>query len=384
MQSISDNTQLINIFGFPSYDNFREPVPFTNRASCLIGFTSAFLALSWIFVCFRLYVRLRVVRMTGLDDLFVLLYLIFTSVASIVFMVSIQYGTGQHFLLLTVGKVRSYLRLFYVLNINLNLSATFIKLSLLCQFLRLFDKGTWAYRSSLIGLVFVTLWGLAFLVLSLFPCTVVSHAWDIFAINARCWGYASQNPDLFTATLVSHNLINTIFDIYITAIPFQLYFQPDVTRRTRMGLMVLLLMGATVITLSTWRIYETIYYKGGWYPTHDPTWYGPKSILLMVLEVNVASICASVPIFWPVISPFLGAIFVTHEFSVKHEIRETETSSLPSRGRMGSETELNTYYSDPYVTQMVDPFGSKDVGLKSQVGSVKVSKRGGRWDWFRG
>ncbi|KAH8905664.1 hypothetical protein BR93DRAFT_978837 [Coniochaeta sp. PMI_546] len=384
MPTISDSTQLINIFGFPDYDNFREPIPFTNQASCLIGFTSAFLALSWIFVCFRLYVRLRVVRMSGLDDLFVFLYLIFTSVASIVFLVSIKYGTGRHFLLLTVGSVRMYLKLFYVLNINLNLSATFIKLSLLCQFLRLFDKGTWAYRASLIGLVFVTLWGLTFIILSLFPCTVISNAWDIFATNARCWGYASQNPDLFTATLVSHNLINTVFDIYITAIPFQLYFQPDVTSRTRLGLMVLLLMGATVITLSTWRIYETIYYKGGWYPTHDPTWYGPKSILLMVLEVNVASICASVPIFWPVLRPYLGAIFVTREFSVKHEIRVTETSSLPSRGLPGSETELNTYYNDPYVTELVDPFSSKDVGPKSRIGSENHKSKTKPWRWFRG
>jgi hypothetical protein len=140
-----------------------------------------------------------------------------------------------------------YLKLFYVLNINLNLAAAFIKLSLLFQFLRIFKKGTWPYRASLIGIVFVTLWGITFVLLSLFPCTVISDAWDIFARNAHCWGYASQDPDLFTATFVSHNLINTLFDIYITAIPFQLYFQPDVTLRTRMGLMVLLMMGATYV-----------------------------------------------------------------------------------------------------------------------------------------
>lgn len=142
-----------------------------------------------------------------------------------------------------------------------------------------------------------------------------------------------------------------------------------------------------VITLSTWRIYETIYYKGGWYPTRDPTWYGPKSILLMVLEVNVASICASVPIFWPVLRPFLGAIFVTHEFSVKHEIREiTETGSLPSRGRTenGSETELNTYYNDPYVADMVDPFGGKDVGARSHIGAETKRGNGRRWKWLPG
>jgi hypothetical protein len=140
-----------------------------------------------------------------------------------------------------------------------------------------------------------------------------------------------------------------------------------------------------VITLSTWRIYETIYYKGGWYPTHDPTWYGPKSILLMVLEVNVASICASVPIFWPVLRPFLGAIFVTREFSVKHEVREiTDAGSLPSRGRMDSETELNTYYNDPYVTELVGPFSSKDVGPKSRVRSESDRRTTRRWKWFPG
>lgn len=162
-----------------------------------------------------------------------------------------------------------------------------------------------------------------------------------------------------------------------------------------MGLMVLLLMGATyvpnpfpisahpltrnrVITLSSWRIYETIYYKSGWYPTHDPTWYGPRSILLMVLEVNVASICASVPIFWPVLSPFLGAIFVTREIDIKTESRDTDAMSLPRMGT-GSETELNTYYNDPYVTELVDPLGSKGLGPQSRIRSENVRKRG----WWR-
>ena len=39
----NDNTKLINIFGYPSYDNLSEPKPFTNTPGCLIGFTTAFL-----------------------------------------------------------------------------------------------------------------------------------------------------------------------------------------------------------------------------------------------------------------------------------------------------------------------------------------------------
>ncbi|KAK1764360.1 hypothetical protein QBC33DRAFT_572436 [Phialemonium atrogriseum] len=377
MAAFNDSTQLINIFGFPTYDNFSERVPFTNTPGCLIGFTVTFLALSWLFVLPRLYVRLRVVRMPGLDDLFVFLYLIFTSVASIVFLTSIHYGEGQHFLLLTVGDVRMYLKLFYALNINLNLAAAFIKLSLLFQFLRVFDRGTWPHRASVGGIVFVSLWGITFVILAVFPCTVIPDAWNIFARDAHCWGYGSQDPDLFTATFVSHNLINTLLDIYITAIPFQLYTRPDVTLRTRLGLMVLLLMGATVVTLSAWRVSETIYYKTGWYPTHDPTWYGPLSILLMVLEINVASICASVPIFWPVLRPYLGAIFVTREFSVTTERRE---ASVSSHQRLGSEADLNAHYKDDYIMDLVGPFNSKDgqSRVKIENGGKKAKKERGR------
>lgn len=148
-----------------------------------------------------------------------------------------------------MGDVREYLRIFYVLNININLAAAFIKLSLLCQFLRIFKRGTWPHRASVVGIVLVAMWGFAFTLVALFPCAVISDAWNIFATNTACWGYGTTDPDAFTATFVSHNLMNTIFDVYITVIPLQLYFQPKVSTRTRMGLMVLLLMGAMYVCL---------------------------------------------------------------------------------------------------------------------------------------
>jgi hypothetical protein len=101
----------------------------------------------------------------------------------------------------------------------------------------------------------------------------------------------------------------------------------------------------------------------------------------MVLEINVASICASVPIFWPVIRPFLGAIFVTREFSVKHELREQEDQM--EHDRTGSETELNAHYKDSFVQDLVDPFSSKDGGLvQSQIKSENSGKKTRPWRWF--
>jgi len=129
-----------------------------------------------------------------------------------------------------------------------------------------------------------------------------------------------------------------------------------------------------VVTLSGWRVYETIYYKAGFYPTRDPTWYGPKSILLMVLEVNVASICVSVPIFWPVLSPYLGAIFVTHEFSVKFEDNDSSKSRTRKRGGRDEEW-VNDHYRDSFILDLVDPIGSSARGF--------VSSRGSDEKWLR-
>ena len=156
-----------------------------------------------------------------------------------------KYGTGRHFLLLTVAEATTYLTQFYVINISLNFATSFIKFSLLFQFLRMFKKGTWEYRLSIVGIVLTTLWGVTFTFLAIFPCERIPDVWNIFARDARCWAYGSQDPDIFVATLLTHNGINTFFDLYITLIPFQMWFKPGVTSRTRAGLMVLLLMGAT-------------------------------------------------------------------------------------------------------------------------------------------
>lgn len=98
----------------------------------------------------------------------------------------------------------------------------------------------------------------------------------------------------------------------------------------------------------------------------------------MVLEINVASICASVPIFWPVLRPYLGAIFVTREYSVKHEPREL---GVRSHERINSDgTGINSHYKDSFVMDLVDPFGSKDHdGAQSRAAGEGARKKTNLW-----
>lgn len=50
--------------------------------------------------------------------------------------------------------------------------------------------------------------------------------------------------------------------------------------------------------MAIWRLIHVhlIAAKSGMYPTFDPTWYAPTTVMLAVLEVNGATVCASIPL----------------------------------------------------------------------------------------
>ncbi|KAI1841350.1 hypothetical protein JX265_013450 [Neoarthrinium moseri] len=388
-----ENEPMLDILDPSDYDNLNDPIPWSNKKPTIMGLTITFLLLqilSWSFVCFRLWVRFRIVRSPWWDDLFVVLYLITGTLGSVALLISIPFGAGQHLLYLTVGQAGRYLVSFYIFNASLNLAATFIKLSLLCQYLRVFEKGTWPHRMSKVTIVLVSLWGLAYTMLAFIPCWPVADYW-YSPPDAKCWAYGAWSTEELMGTFYSHTALNMVFDIVILTIPFHLYFKPCMTLKMRIGLLALLLMGALVTFLSIWRLQTLVEHKAGRYPTHDPTWYGPISLILAVLECDCASICASVPIFWPVLSPYLGAIFVTQEVSVEHEYRRTDeeskvqtsSNSLP---RPGSQTELkplespptnmNYFYDDEGSAPLESTKSHPGVHTRVRSDSMKDKKRG--------
>src|SRR5690349_3138330 len=98
-----------------------------------------------------------------------------------------------------------------------------------------------------------------------------------------------------------------------------------------------------VNTFSIWRLATTMEHRAGIYPTFDPTWYGPMTIVMAGLETAFCVICASVPVFWSPLSAsasrLLGRIFVTKEIHATTEHRfdnlaaTTPFSSRKCKGR---------------------------------------------------
>jgi hypothetical protein len=78
----------------------------------------------------------------------------------------------------------------------------------------------------------------------------------------------------------------------------------------------------SVNVCSICRLVSVVNNRAATYPTLDPSWYACVPAVLSVLEVNLATICASLPVFWPVINENLGRILVTHEIDVTRETRD--------------------------------------------------------------
>lgn len=90
--------------------------------------------------------------------------------------------------------------------------------------------------------------------------------------------------------------------------------------------------------------------KAGTYPSFDPTFYGSSVTVLSVLEVNIATIAATLPVFWPHLRRNIEAIMVTREVSVKI----TRQSAVFGHSRGLGSTSMTTSGGHTYPMPDID------------------------------
>ncbi|KAK9775531.1 hypothetical protein AB5N19_08694 [Seiridium cardinale] len=386
--------RLVDLLGI--YDNLHEPTPSWNKSSTIIPSIIVFLVVTWICVIFRIYTRFRILYSPGWDDLFVVLTLLSGTGGSICICFATQHGFGQHFILLNSDQWETYLKLFYVANATYSMSTALVKLALLFQYLRIYRENPLRIFCIIVA-IFTALWGIAYTFMALFPCFPPRGYWTLEA-TATCYGYGAATADSFYATYASASAINMVLDVVILAIPIPLYFRKGTTSRTKMGLLGLLFMGGLVNFLSIWRVATIVDHRAATSPTFDPTWYGPISILLATLEVDVSTICASVPVFWPVLTSKMDKILVTQEIKIERahrfstiddeyemqrgtggegplfgaHSRGTSESSLHRAESKGVQTTTkDAHYKDRYIMAQVDPLSDRGGRVESEITAVK-------------
>ncbi|TDZ78946.1 hypothetical protein C8034_v004472 [Colletotrichum sidae] len=302
-------------------DNLSDPKPALNEGSAVLGMTISFLVAAWICGLMRLYVRFFVARCPGWDDLFVVLVMLSSLFLSIATCLCTNYGLGQHFITLGLKGMSQFIKSFYLCNGAYPMATALIKLALLFQYLRMFEPGSKSRLITIVVIVITALWGIAYTCLAFVPCFPVYAFWDLtYQTDAR-WAFGSHDPVIFARSFESHVGINVALDIIVFAIPLNLFLQHGLRTKSRLGLLALFTMGVLVNVLGIFRLIGISHSRAGTYPTLDPSWYGCVPIVLATVEVNLATICASLPVFWPALQSNLGKIFITKEVEITSEIR---------------------------------------------------------------
>ncbi|KFA56577.1 hypothetical protein S40293_01135 [Stachybotrys chartarum IBT 40293] len=371
------------------YDNFHEPTPGWNRPGVANGLVITFLVITWTCVLFRMYTRFRIIYSPGWDDLFVSLLLITGTVGSGGIITMTSHGWGQHILIMAQSDYATYVRLFWISNATYCMSTTFIKLSLLLQYFRVFDVRQMEGRICIGLLIFTAVWGAVFTVLAWIPCVPIEAFIDT-SREGVCFVFGSRYASSFYASHLSLAVSNMILDAIIIYLPVISYFRGKTFDTTRLGFLVLFFLGSFVVSISIWRVASIVEHRAGTYPTFDPAWYGPITLLLAVIEVDVASICASIPVFWPVLASKIEMITVTREVKIErtHRFstigdattgdsvelvptsRRTSHNSLEIRTSRATDGGRAKHYKDNFVLSQVNPL-SDEVRVETEISVEK-------------
>jgi hypothetical protein len=220
-------------------------------------------------------------------------------------------------------------------------SATLIKLAILFQYLRLFSESASTTTSGQYRLarkltyVLITLcaaWGLTFFCLALFSCNPISKNWNPY-LRGKCIGWGTKEPNQFFAMFLGHALSNAVLDALVLLLPVPFLAMLRLAGKSKAGLITLFILGCIVGIVAIGRMIALSLNRAGTVPVLDMSYHTPPVFLFGVLELNIAIIAASIPIFYPVIVTLAtNKIFVVNEIEIHVEQVSGRNDSFDSTG----------------------------------------------------
>lgn len=105
------------------------------------------------------------------------------------------------------------------------------------------------------------------------------------------------------------------------------------------------------------RLVSLVEHQATTWPTFDPSWYASEPVVLSILEVNIATTMASLPVFWPYLRRNIDKILITHEVEVKVTEHFTQIDDRASENQFPDEEGAERERKGP-GDQAYTPWGS--------------------------
>ncbi|CAE7207985.1 hypothetical protein PTTW11_09771 [Pyrenophora teres f. teres] len=301
--------------------NYVDP---QTRGPALVIVNSIFITLAILTVCARLYTRLIIKRWFGIDDVFILLALLFTlGLTAIVLLANEKYGWDRHEWDVPISQIIPTYKVAMAAKVIFTAAATFTRLSLHCFYYRLVaDSGKswfkWLVHANVAYTVGIFI---ALTFMAIFFCTPVENYWKIGAPADTCMDEAIM-------TMVC-GVLNSVADLLTTLTPMPLVLRLHMPLNQRLAVAMLFGMGFIVTAagiVRTWFIYRSLFDE--W----DQTWFTYPLWIAAAVEIDLGVICASAPVLKPLLAkiPFSLSRSLTSGISFKRSTGHTSQTLTPS------------------------------------------------------
>ncbi|KAF1841118.1 uncharacterized protein K460DRAFT_347785 [Cucurbitaria berberidis CBS 394.84] len=243
-----------------------------------------FTLLALITVCLRVYTRMRLVHLVGLEDYFIVLSMCLSLCTGIFQCLQVKWGRGTHTMFLKKEQIGGMLKYIYLGIVTYNLGLAFTRISILLSYRRIFTSD--CMRISVkIALSICTVWGFAAVVIRLFSCIPINALWDISKKPiAKCFDEK--------AFFILNAGINIATNLTVAILPIKAIWNLRIPRGQRTVLVANLSIGWFICIVSGIRLQAFL--QAFKHPL-DRTFYDSITICWTAIELNLAIACACIP-----------------------------------------------------------------------------------------
>ncbi|KAJ5165344.1 uncharacterized protein N7500_007174, partial [Penicillium coprophilum] len=312
---------IVNSWPTPNYIN-----PPTRGHGVLVVNIVCF-AFTFLVVSLRLYTRLWITCSAGIDDLLIVIGLVFAiAMVTITSVATEDWGMNRHIWDIELVKLVTVQKLNLSFQILFSLASCFTKISLLWFCRRLIANSNFGLynRAFILAIVFVGGSSLLFTLISIFQCSPIRAYWQLSPTGS----YHCMNDG---AIVFSASVINIFTDFLVTALPMPLIWSLKLPARQRLAVISIFALGVVVNVAGSVR---TVYVWKSMVVGYDATWLGWPVLIAAAVEISLGLICSSAPALRPLIAAFLPRLLSsTRNISSSYNQRSRSHKLWFSTGR---------------------------------------------------
>ncbi|KAL4919577.1 hypothetical protein BDW62DRAFT_209552 [Aspergillus aurantiobrunneus] len=310
--------------------NFDNP---PSQQTAIIVLQTVFLSLALLAVCVRVWVRTRVIKLWGAEDTTCILAACGSIAHMVTYTQTIPLGVGRH-----MWDVRAITLIDPLSNRKLSIggitfpwTVCFAKISILLLYKRAFPlrREITAVWIGIVACAILYVFCIGIAIGSLVHCAELSQ------LNAP---YCRFN----SGTMITvQSVINVVTDFYVLLLPVARLVKLQVSRRTKIGLVVTFASGLGACAASLARLINFQVNSN----SADVFWTTGRNAQFTIAEMNIAIVVAcatSFPVFFGQVRSLGSAVYTsavsllhTHSYSHSHTARETARET--AKGELGGD-----------------------------------------------